>query len=368
MKSMYNRSLVINPMDFDIFVGMDVDKKSICLTTLDHQGVEKPLKMPYNSGNLIGYLRRHFADKRVALAYEVGPTGYGLYDDLTAAGFRCLVVPPADTPQSRSDRVKTNRIDSRKLAHSLRGGELHSVHVPSPIYRQLRHLVALREVFVCQSRADKFRIKGMLLLESIPYPDPCPRGYWSGPAVKRLEILPCEPILRFKLDQLLASMRFADERLHESNKTIRLFIGAHPDLSHNNSLLITVPGIGQVVSAYLLARIADPTVLDNPRQLAALLGLVPTEHSTSDRTRRGSITRLGDPATRNKLIETAWTSIRFDPELRQYYERIRSRHPAPVAARKAIVAVARKLTTRIFAVLKYRQPYTARSPQLMQQP
>lgn len=159
MKSNYPKSLIINPLDFDIFVGMDVDKKSICLTTLDHQGNEKPLKMPYNSSNLIAYLNRHFGDKRIALAYEVGPTGYGLYDDLTALGRRCLVVPPADTPESRSDRVKTNRIDSRKLAHALRGGQLHSVHGPSRLYRDLRHLVALRELFVRQSRADTFRMK-----------------------------------------------------------------------------------------------------------------------------------------------------------------------------------------------------------------
>lgn len=364
VKSNYNKNLTINPIDFDIFVGMDVDKKSICLTTLDHRGNEKPLKIPYSSANLISYLQRRFAGKRIALAYEVGPTGYGLYDDLTAAGFRCLVVPPADTPQSRSDRVKTNRIDSRKLAYSLRGGELHSVHVPSRVYRQFRHLVALREVFVRQSRAEKFRIKGLLLLEGIPYPDPSPRGHWSAPAIQRLDILPCEPILRFKLDQLLSSLRFADERLRLCNKTIRLFISSHPEIAHNNQLLLTIPGIGEVVAAYLLARIADPIILQRPRQLAALLGLVPTENSTSDRTRRGSITRLGDPATRNKLIETAWTSIRFDPELQQYYERIRSRHPAPIAARKAIVAVARKLTTRIYAVLKYGQPYTGRSPHL----
>lgn len=367
MKSVYNKSLIINPMDFDIFFGMDVDKKSICLTTLDHLGIEKPLKMPYDSGNLIAYVSKRYADKRVVLAYEVGPTGYGLYDDLTAAGFRCLVVPPADTPQSRSERVKTNRIDSRKLAYSLRGGELHSVHVPSLVFRQLRHLVQLREVFVRQNRADKFRIKALLLLEGIAYPDTSARGHWSGPAIKRLEILPCNPIVRFKLDQLLCSLHFANDRLRESSAMIRHFADSQPELSGPIQLMMTVPGIGPVVSAHLLARIGDPSLLDNPRQIAALLGLVPKENSTSDRTRRGSITRLGDPATRNKLIETAWTSIRFDPELRQYYERIRSRNPAPVAARKAIVAVARKLTTRIYAVLKYQQPYISRRPQPMHQ-
>jgi transposase len=86
------------------------------------------------------------------------------------------------------------------------------------------------------------------------------------------------------------------------------------------------------------------------------LGIVPVEDSTGDQIRKGSISKMG-AITRNKLIETAWVSIRKDPELMEFYERIKARNPAPMAARKAIVAVARKLTTRIYAVLKYQRPY-----------
>lgn len=53
-------------------------------------------------------------------------------------------------------------------------------------------------------------------------------------------------------------------------------------------------------------------------------------------------------------------SIRKDPELREFYQRVYQRHPQKVAARKAIVAVARKLTTRIYAVLKERRPFVLR--------
>lgn len=66
---------------------------------------------------------------------------------------------------------------------------------------------------------------------------------------------------------------------------------------------------------------------------------------------------MGDAITRSKLIETAWVSIRKDDELMQFYQRIRARNPVAIGARKAIVAVARKLTTRIYAVLKYERPY-----------
>jgi len=87
---------------------------------------------------------------------------------------------------------------------------------------------------------------------------------------------------------------------------------------------------------------------------------VSSERSTGDKDNRGPITRAGDSRLRSKLIQSAWTTIRKDPELRAFYRRIYQRHPQKVAARKAIVAVARKLTTRIYAVLKQQRPFVLR--------
>jgi transposase len=229
--------------------------------------------------------------------------------------------------------------------------------IPSFAIRQLRNLVQLREVFVRHSRAEKFRIKGLLLLQGLAFPDPSPRARWSTAVVQQLEAYPCDRVTRFKLDHLIASMKFADAHLSDCNREIRAFCASEPELNLHMNLIQSIPGIGPIVAVYLLARIGDCKQLDNPRAIAALLGLIPVENSTGDQVRRGSISRLGDAPTRNKLIEAAWTTIRIDPELREFYERIKSRHPAQVAARKAIVAVARKLTTRIYAVLKYQRPY-----------
>jgi transposase len=93
--------------------------------------------------------------RKIALAYEVGPTGFGLYDDLTAAGHRCLVVAPSMVPTAPGKRVKTNRLDSRKLSEGVRGAQLKSIHIPSGVYRQLRHLVQLRDSHVRQMTAAK---------------------------------------------------------------------------------------------------------------------------------------------------------------------------------------------------------------------
>ena len=79
-----------------------------------------------------------------------------------------------------------------------------------------------------------------------------------------------------------------------------------------------------------------------------------------DKQNRGEITRAGDSRLRNKLIQSAWTTIKKDPELRAFYRSVYQRQPKKLAARKAIVAVARKLTTRIYAVLKEQRPFVLR--------
>jgi transposase len=119
--------------------------------------------------------------------------------------------------------------------------------------------------------------------------------------------------------------------------------------------------VGTITATHALARLGDWRQIKDVRQIAGFLGLVSSEHSTGDKENRGQITRIGDSRLGNKLIQCAWTAIRKDPELRAFYRRIYERQPKKVAARKAIVAVARKLTTRMYAVLKEQRPFVIRA-------
>jgi transposase len=350
----------IVPREYAIFGGLDVDKKRMAVTFGDHGQLLQSLQMPYSSSHLINYLDKHFAGCKIALAYEVGPTGFGLYDDLTAAGYRCLVVAPSMVPTAPGKRVKTNRIDSRKLCLSLRGGQLQSIHIPSDVYRELRHLVQLRDSHVGQLKASKQRIKSLLLYEGIPFPEAPRSCQWSARVLRELATLPCNASVRFKLDSLLTTLTFHNQQAVAAHKQMRLLCQKDPELTQSISYLLTVPGLGWITASHLVARIGDWRQLGNVRQIAGFLGLVSSEHSTGDKIDRGSITRSGDSRLRNKLIQAAWTAIRKDPELREFYRRIFLRHPPKLASRKAIVAVARKLTTRIYSVLKEQRPFEPR--------
>ena len=346
------------PRHYEIFSGLDVDKGSIGVTFTDHNQLLNSLRLPYSSAQLLNYVRKHFPRQRVAFVYEAGPTGFGLYDEITAAGHPCLVVAPSMVPTAPGKRVKTNRLDSKKLSEGLRGGQLRSIHVPARPYRELRHLVQLRDTHVQQLTATKCRIKALLLYEGIPYPDP--KGGWSAAVIAELRALPCTAAVRFKLDQLIGTLYFHFNSAAVVQKQIRRFCQADPELRQSIALLKSIPGIGWIVAAHLVARLGDWRQIENVRSIAGFLGLVSSEHSTGEKQNRGSITRSGDSRLRNKLIQSAWTTIKKDPELRAFYRSVYQRQPQKLAARKAIVAVARKLTTRIYAVLKQQRPFVLR--------
>lgn len=346
------------PRNYQVFAGLDVDKKHIDVTYSDHEQRMKSLKMPYSADHLLAYTRRHYPGQQVAFAYEAGCTGYGLYDQISAAGYDCLVVAPSMVPTAPGLRVKTNRLDSKKISIALRGGELHSIHVPTGPYRQLRHLVQLRDTLVRQVVASQFRIKALLLLESIPFPDP--RGRWTVSAWAQLRTLTCSLAVRFKLDRLLSMATFADEQARQTACELKRFCQNEPELARSLELLRSVPGIGPIIGTHLMARLGDWRLIRSVRQLPAFFGLVPSEDSTGDGINRGAITRSGDRRLCGKLLQAAWVAIRKDPELHEFYVRLYERNPKPIAAKKAIAAVASKLCRRIACVLKEQRPYVVR--------
>jgi transposase len=348
------------PPDYDVFVGLDVSKKSIAATFSNRHGFIRSLQMPHKVEHLLNHVRKHFTDRKIAFAYEAGPTGYGLYDGLTAEGYRCLIAAPSMIPRAPGKRVKTNRLDSRALSESLRGGQLKSIHVPSGMYRELRHLTQLRDTMVRQAAAHKQRIKSLLLFEGIEFPLAPAGSQWTVKVKAQLRKLECSGSVRFKLDQLLDNLELCEKQVRSSTKEIRRFCKEDKELSQSIAYLMSVPGIGWIVGSQLLARIGDWRQIENVRQLGSFLGLVPTEDSTGDTVDRGAITRAGDGRLRSKLIQAAWSAIRQDPELREFYRSVRRRNGPGKGARIAIVAVARKLSTRIYAVLKNQRPYVVR--------
>jgi transposase len=347
------------PRDYDIFAGLDVDKKSMAITFLDHYNEMKQIKIPYNAQQLINYVRNKYPDKRVAFAYEAGPTGFGLYDALTTQQYYCLVAAASRIPVEPGNRVKTNRLDSKKISETLRSGQLKPIHVPDGPYRELRQLTKLRDTFVQQLKATKTRIKALLLVNSIPFPGD--ENKWSWETIEQLKDLSTakqsSETFRFHLDRFIVSLEFFRGNVLQTTRTIRAFCKQNEEISKNIKLLTSIPGIGFITASQLIARIGNWRQLSRCDQIGSFLGLVPSEKSTGTDINRGHITRLGNTNLRNKLVQCAWAAIRRDYELKEFYDQVYTRNRNQYGKQKAITAVARKLTTRIYAVLTEQREY-----------
>jgi len=344
--------------DYDVFLGIDVDKKSFAVTAMSRYNTIGEQKMAANAVHLEHYIQNHYAGKRVLCAYEAGPTGYSLYDYLRSKNYPCFVVSPSNLLKMSNERVKNNRLDSQKIAGQLRSGELRSIRVPEEAYRELRHLVNARENYVEKRRQSRQRIQSLLLFENLYKQMKDPDKNWCRSYFEDLKLIECNPSVRLRMNTLISDHDYACGQLLMVYKQTRQFIADRPEIREYMRLLCTIPGVGFITAVTVLGRIGDPTLLQNVREIGCFVGLTPREWSTGDRVHKGSISHFGDGILRSLLVEAAWVAIRKDNELKMFYERL-SRHNHPKgSAQKAIVAVARKLTMRIFRVLKDRRPYS----------
>jgi len=341
---------------YDLFVALDVDKNSYAVTVNDAHNIERSKKMPANPESFYNYIQKTYPDKRALFAYEAGPTGYGLHDYLASKEQRCLVISPNAIPKASNDKVKTNRLDSKRLSELVKAGVVDSIRVPDESFRDLRHLVNTRQDYVKKQIAAKQRIESLLLFQGLHN---CVGEHkrWSRHHLKILEELSCSPAVRERLNALLDDLNYARTKLLYFHKVIKEFCAGHPHIQKNIDYIRSIPGIGFVTSTYVLSRIGDPSHLKNVRELGAFAGVVPTEHSTGETIHKGHITHMGNETMRHLLVEAAWIAIRKDPELGFFYNRIKNRHPHSGGAQIAIVAVARKLTHRIHKVLKEQRMY-----------
>ncbi|TDW34205.1 transposase IS116/IS110/IS902 family protein [Rhizobium azibense] len=117
----------------------------------------------------------------------------------------------------------------------------------------------------------------------------------------------------------------------------------------------TVPGIGEFFARLIDAEINDLSRFRNPKKLAAYAGLVPSTYSSGGKTFDGKIIKQGNKWLRWAFVEAVSPAIATDPQLRAQYEHLKIR-----GVNKARVAIARKLLTIAFQILRDQRAYEPR--------
>jgi len=292
------------------YVGLDVHKDTIAIALAEagKRGEVREYGKIANTPSALKALLAKLARGGSALrfCYEAGPCGYIIQRQLTEQGHACIVVAPSLIPRKPGERIKTDRRDAMNLAKLHRAGELTAVWVPDQAHEAIRDLVRARQAAVRTLRQARQQLSGFLLRYGHHYNRPA----WTLMHRRWLAGLQFEHAIHsIVLEDCIAAVEAAKARRDRLEAHIEAAL-LDWSLAPVVRALQALRGMALVAAATLVAELGDITRFDNPRQLMAYLGLVPSEHSTGATRRQGGITKAGNGAARRMLIEAAW-SYRF---------------------------------------------------------
>ena len=285
-------------------VGLDVHARSVAAAAID--GVTGELfqtKLTPSYEHVGSWLEQ--LPGPVAVAYEAGPTGFGLYRHLTAAGMRCEVVAPSKLQKPAGDRVKTDAKDAVHLARLLRIDEITPVAIPTVDQEAARDLVRAREDCRGDLMAARHRLSKLLLRHGIVY--------YGGKAWTtkhdqwlRTEALPklATRATRMAFDSGYETVLATKARRDRLDVAIEE-LAAASEFTPVVRRLGCLRGIGTLTGFALAVEIGDWNRFTG-NTIGSFVGLVPTEHSSGGSRSQGSITKTGNGHARRLLVEAAW--------------------------------------------------------------
>lgn len=290
------------------FIGMDVHKNSISIAIAE-EGRKGEVRnygtIDHNMTALEKVIRKLLSDSgELLFVYEAGPCGYEIYRYLTGNGFHCEVVAPSMIPKRSGDRIKNDRRDAQMLARLYRAGELTPVYVPHIEDEAMRDLTRAREDARQYQRKAKQRLNAFLLRHGFNYSG---QSKWSQAHFRWISDIKMEhPAQQITLQEYIDTLHECSQRVKRLTQQIQQLLPSWR-LFPVARALQALRGVSLIVAATTVAELGDLRRFKNPRSVMAYLGLVPSEHSSGETTRRGSITKTGNNHVRRLLVEAAWS-------------------------------------------------------------
>ena len=313
------------------FVGLDVHAETIAVAVAEGRNQVRSLgtiaNRPEAVRRLLGKLGK-LSELRVC--YEAGPTGYALYWQLTQLGVQCEVIAPSLVPMKSGDRIKTDRRDAERLARSYQAGDLTAVWVPDSKHEALRDLVRAREA----TKEDQLRAKhrlGKYLLRYGQRPADDSKAWtaawWQW--ARALQLPHAEQ--NTTLVELILEVDHQGQRIERFDAAIDRAVDSAPEqLRAIVDALQALRGVAKVTAVTLATEFGCFSRFEKAGQVMSYTGMVPSEHSSGPKTRRGAITKTGNSHLRRVLVESAW-HYRHRPRLCKRQKDMQTSLPPKIA-------------------------------------
>ena len=315
--------------------GIDVslEQSSVCIVD-DYGKIIREAKIASDPEALADFLSRlGMPVARVGL--EAGPLSQWIYAGLTAAGFETVLLETRHVKAALSAMaVKTDRKDARGIAQLLRMGWFRPVHAKSASSQEIRALLVARKTLQGKVLDIERSLRGILRGFGLKVGRVTPRTYEP-----RIRDLVCgQSILESVAEAMLAARETLRRELARIHRSI-LAIVREDEVCLR---LMTLPGVGPLVSITFKTAIDDPSRIAKSKSVGALFGLTPRKYQSGEKDVTGGITYAGDVMVRTALYEAATSlfcrAVRMSPLKRWAMEVAKRR-----GAKRARVALARKL-------------------------
>ena len=318
------------------WIGVDVHKRSYHIALLRADNKTFTLTSQASPEAFVEQIRR-LAIPVAGVAYEAGPTGFGLARALMTAKIPVIVAAPSKIPRSVSAGAKTDRLDCLKLAHYAAKGMIRPIAIPTAEEDAQRALLRRRHQLVDRVRQCKQRIKGFLLYHGFKETDAIRN--WRSDCEEQIAALPLLPEGRLTIESHLRELRFLKQELSDVADQLG-HLNRKPEHHPVIHSLTSVPGVGQVVATTFHLELFRPERFQRGDEVASYLGLAPTVRHSGEKTPRGYLVPVGQKRLRSLLIEAAWIWRAKDPKACELYNKLLGKTGVP---QKAIAALARKL-------------------------
>lgn len=316
----------------NIIIGIDISSKTLDVCVKEGQEINY-LAIENNAKTIKRFLKTYTQHNVVIAMENTGRYNWALLEALEPLAYKVYVISPLHLKKSIGiARGKNDRVDALRICNFIEKNQRET-----PQWKPSTKSIKKVKILLTE-RASRIKMKRQLLSQQHDY--------------KLMKAIGLDTALLKLNVQLIKNL---ENQVKTIEASIEKIISEDPELKHQHTLAMSVPGVGKVLSWMFLSKTEGFTTITVPRKMACYSGVVPFDFQsgTSIRKRPG-VSMLADKTIKSVLHLGAMSAIRLDNDLRTYYLRKVAEGKNKMSV---LNAVRNKIIHRVFAVIKNQIPY-----------